>query len=213
MDNLVAMDNQPISASFFDEGKWLSEFVTPGNLEVQRAFSGITAGIASQRDRIIALWQWVAHEVRYKSFIGGRVSIEGRESAKSDIWNEPGLTARVRVGNCANKAFLLTSLLRNQLSDSEVHCVMGNLTEPSGEKAGHAWVKVQMPDGEFIMESTRADIEPFICLECDSRYEAVHVFNDKEMFAVPGRTVMTPFAACYSPWLKDYLDWEFIKGR
>lgn len=211
MENLVQMDNQPISATFFDEGKWLSEFITPNNLEVQLAHKGITKNITNQRDRIVALWRWVAHEVKYKPFITGKVNIEGRQSVKDDIWNEPGLTARVRVGNCSNKAFLLTSLLRNEMSDTQVYCVLGNLNGDS--PGGHAWVQVTMPDGEYIMESTRDDIQPFICLTCDSHYEAVHLFNDRQMFAVPGRVVMKPFAACYSPWLKDYLDWEFIRGR
>jgi len=208
---ILIIDDQPIESTFFGEGKWLSEFITPGNLEIGNLYREITMGAISQEERIKACWQWVASKVRYKSFIKGKLQIENRVSVQHDLWCDPSIVARIRVGNCANKAFLLTSLLRNELPPDRVYCVLGNLY--NGKAGGHAWTEVKLNDRNYISESTKSDVPPLVLAAKASRYEAVHYFNDQYAYAVEGRTVLVPFTACYSEWLSSYLDWSYIKSQ
>jgi len=208
---MQAIDDQPISATFFGEGKWLTDFITPKAIDVQELHDSLTQKAVALEDRIARLHQWVGNQVRYKRFIRGKMIIEGKTSVQNDLWNLPSVTARLRVGNCANKSFLLTSLLRNELSPSQVYCVLGNLY--NGKAGGHAWVQVKYDDDEYIIESTRADVPLLVPVGAAPRYEAVHLFNDEEAYAIEGRTVMEPFTACFSTWLRDYLDWSYIESQ
>ena len=153
----------------------------------------------------------MASEVKYKQFIKGKIWIEGKSSVQDDLWNMPSVTYHVRVGNCANKAFLLTSLVRQEMPENKVYCVLGNLY--NGKPGGHAWVKVILNSADYIMETTRSDVPSLVLAGIADRYEAVHLFNDQTVYAIEGRTVLEPFTACYSTWLKDYLDWSYIEGR
>lgn len=207
----IAMDDQPISSRFFGEGKWLSEFVTPKSLEVNTLHKKLTQNLETLEERVIACWEWVASEVRYKKFITGTLRIENKFEKQTDLWCDPSLTIRTRVGNCANKAFLLTSLLRWELPSDKVFCVLGNL-ENNGDSGGHAWCLVKLDGVDYVMESTRPDVPAMIRAEIATRYKAVHLFNDEETYFIEGTTIMEPFTAAYSPWLKDYLDWAYIEG-
>ena len=208
---MISIDDQPIESTFFGEGKWLSEFITPGNLEIGSLYDEITKGVTNQEEKIKACWHWVASKVKYKSFIKGKLQIENRVSVQHDLWCDPSTVARIKIGNCANKAFLLTSLLRNELPSSQVYCVLGNLH--NGHAGGHAWVECKLNNINYIVESTRPDVHPLVLAAATPRYESVHYFNDECAYAIEGRTVMEPFTACYSTWLKDYLDWGYIEGR
>jgi len=208
MMNAIEIDDQPISATFFGEGKWLSDFITPDEPDIVMLHKQLASGI-DKGDAIVSCWDWVANEVKYKNFIQAEIRIEGRTSYQDDFWQSPSVCSKTHVGNCANKAFLLTSLLRNSLGPDEVYCVLGNLY--NGHGAGHAWVEAVINGENYIVESTRNDVPMTRAIDTD-RYEAVHYFNDQKMYAVPGKTVMTPFQACYSSWLKDYLDFSYING-
>jgi len=208
---VISIDDQPISATFFHEGRWLTEFVTPDAMEIKELYDQIVKGLPSRRARIEALHEWVAGEVKYKPFIKARLWVEGKSSTNPDVWLSPSLTKQVKIGNCANKSFLLASLLRNELSPGEVHVVLGNLH--NGVSGGHAWVQVKLDERAFIVESTRPDVPALVPAAVADRYEAVHFFNDKTAYAIEGRTIMEPFSRCYSTWLKDYLDIAYIEGR
>jgi len=211
MMNTIAIDDQPISATFFGEGRWLTDFVTPNASDIRKLHKDLTQGITSLEDRIAALHSYVASKIRYTRFVKGRLSIEGKSSIQDDLWNMPSITARVNVGNCANKAFLMTSLLRQDMPSSQVHCVLGNLY--NGKAGGHAWVQVKLGGQDYIIETTRADVPALVLASNADRYEAVHLFNDETAYAIEGRTMMEPMTACYSTWLSDYLDWAYIEGR
>ena len=209
---MIDMDDQPISATFFDEGRWLSSFVTPNALEVEELHKELTKDLRGGLEpRLAALHQWVATRVKYKRFISGRIVIEGRSSIQNDLWNNPSITARIGVGNCANKAFLLASLIRKELPPNQVYVVLGNLY--NGKASGHAWVQVQLGESEYIIESTQASVKTLIPTYTTNRYEAVHLFNDQQAYFIEGKTVMQPFSACYSTWLRDYLDMAYINSR
>jgi transglutaminase-like putative cysteine protease len=207
--SVVQVDDQPIAAKFFEEGAWLTDFITPGAPDILLLHSHITAGRSIQEDRCVACWDWVARQIRYSPFIAASINVGGKNDHTDDFWQTPSMCSHTKVGNCANKAFLLASLLRNELSDSNVYCVLGNLH--NGHVSGHAWVEVNLHGVDYIMEATRDDV-PLIPVEKAGRYEPVHYVNDRTVLAVPGRTVMTPFMACYSSWLKDYLDWSYINA-
>jgi hypothetical protein len=207
----MQVDDQPISSTFYHEGKWLSDFITPSALEVETLHDGLTEGIIDLDKRIANCWYWVAKQVKYKPFISGSMTIECKTSYQNDLWMEPSLTKKVKVGNCANKSFLLTSLIRRDLPSNQVYCVLGNLY--NGKAGGHAWVQVKLNGEDYIVESTRSDIPVFVRADVAGRYEAIHFFNDETIFAVPGKTALQPFSRCYSTWLKDYLDWAYIEGE
>jgi len=208
---IIPMDNQPINASFFGEGDWLTEFVTPESLEVQKLYKDLTRGISVRRSRVEALHQFVGAAIKYVPYIHASMTVEGMTSDNRDAWLRPSVTHRVGIGNCANKSFLLASLLRNEFLPNEVHVVLGNLY--NGKAGGHAWTQLLMDDRTYIIEATRADVPTFIPTTSTERYEAVHFFNDKDAYAIAGRTALEPYSMCYSTWLKDYLDYAYIQGR
>jgi len=208
--NAVLIDDQPVSPTFFGESRWLTSYITPDNPDIQMLFEQVTRGCDSVESKIEACWDWVANQVKYKPFIGARIQVEGKASSQRDFWQSPSMCAWTKVGNCANKAFLLTSLLRYGLPGEEVYCVFGNLH--NGKVEGHAWVEWTTDGSDYIVESTRGDVSMVEATPAD-RYEPVHYFTEKQVFAIPGRTIMTPFAACFSTWLKDYLDWTYINYR
>lgn len=212
MENAVVTDDQPVAAGLFHSGAWLTDFITPDALEVQALYRRITGDCGSTLDCVANCWAWVAHEVRYEPTVYARIQIHGSVSQQDDYWQQPSLCIRTKVGNCANKAILLTSLLRNILDHDNVHCVLGNLYDNNGHIGGHAWVEVNIDGDEFIMESTRHDVA-YILAHAARHYEPVHYFSDKEVLSVPGRTILRPYTACYSDWLKDYLDMAYIEGR
>ena len=210
MPDIIAIDDQPISATFFGEGRWLTDFITPNAIDIKELYKDLTQGITSLEGRIAALHNYVASQIRYTKFVKGKLWVEGKSSFQDDLWNLPSITARVKVGNCANKAFLMTSLLRQDMSSSQVHCALGNLY--NGKAGGHAWVEAKLGGQDYIIETTRADVPALVLASSADRYEAVHLFNDETAYAIEGRTVMEPFTACYSTWLKDYLDLAYIEG-
>lgn len=210
MADLVPIDDQAISAGFFGEGKWLTDYVTPEELEVRNLFNKLTAHEDSLEGKIRACHKWVATQVRYVPFVHAKIIVEGKASDQSDYWQEPAMVIRTKVGNCANKAFLLGSLLRSALPYENVHVALGNLY--NGKPGGHAWVEAKVNGRDYISETTRPDVPALVPAETATRYEPVHYFNDKEVFTVPGKTVLQPFANYYSVWLKDYLDWAYIQG-
>lgn len=207
----IIINDQPVTASFFGEGRWLSDFVTPDAPDITSLYSQITKGMTGVGEKVVACWDWVANQVKYKNFISASISIEGKTSHTEDFWQTPSMCSRTHLGNCANKSFLLTSLVRNVLPADKVYCVLGNLY--NGHASGHAWVIANVGGKEFILESTRNDV-PMIEADAAERYEPVHYFNETVVYAIPDRAILMPMAACYSNWLRDYIDWAYVnRGR
>jgi hypothetical protein len=208
---IIAIDDQPINAAFFGEGRWLTSFITPQALEVRSLFEAITAGIPDSVERVEACWKWVTSKVKYVEFVRGQMWINGKRSVQNDLWTMPELTIHTGVGNCAVKSFLLTSLLRNELPAEQVYCTFGNLY--NGHPGGHAWVTVKVDGEDNVMESTTPTAPPLVPASAATRYEPVHYFNDLEVYALEGRTQLVPMSRCWSTWLSDYLDWAWIQSQ
>ena len=211
ISDIIQIDDQPIDAAFFGEGRWLTGFITPDAFDVHELYKKLTEDIDNKYDRITACWKWVASQVKYVKFVKGKIWINGKTSVQKDLWILPELTIHTRVGNCAVKSFLLTSLLRNELSPDEVYCALGNLY--NGKPGGHAWVALRDHGEEYVMESTQPTAPAMVPASTAKRYEAVHYFNDAQIYAVEGKTQMTPMAACFSTWLSDYLNWAYIEAQ
>ena len=207
---VIPIDDQPIEATWFGEGRWLTGFITPDALEVQELHRRLTEGITDTRDRITACWKWVASQVRYVKYVKGKTWIAGKVSVQNDLWLDPTSSIHVRQGNCATKSFLLSSLLRNELPADQVYCVLGNLY--NGKPGGHAWLNLKLDGEDYTMESTTPTVPPLVASRLTTRYEAVHYFNDAEVLAVGGKTQLVPFTDVYSTWLSDYLNWAYIEG-
>jgi len=211
MPESTLIDDQPISATFFGEGRWLTDFITPDALEVKKLYDSLAKKAEGYEGRAVACWEWVANQVKYVRFVNAKIWVNGHSSVQNDYWQMPSQVIRTRVGNCCNKAFLLASLIRNELPTERVHCVLGNLHQPP-QPGGHAWVEVCFNSHKYIMEATRGDMKPMVASEVADIYEPVIYFNDESVSAIEGRTVLEPFTAVYADWLKDYLDWAYIKG-
>lgn len=211
---VVAMNDQPIDATFFKEGRWLTEFVTPDAMEVEELYKELVVGLDTREERIRAIHEWVGREIKYRPFIKATLIIEGRMSTNRDCWLRPSITRRVKVGNCANKAFLVVSLLRQEMSPGDVHVVLGNLHTDKGT-GGHAWAQVNIEDRPYVIECTREDVPALVPQgQTVDRYESILFFNDKSAYAISKKTIMEPFAVTgYAMWLKDYLDMAYIEGR
>lgn len=209
--SIIAIDDQPMDAAFFGEVRRLTDFITPDALEVQNLYTALTKDIDNTIDRITACWKWVASRVKYVEFVRGKIWINGKTAVQNDLWTLPETTIRTRVANCAVSSFLLTSLLRNELSPDQVYCALGNLY--NGKPGGHAWCSLKLNGEEYVMEPTTPTVPPMVPASAAKRYEAVHYFNDAEVYAVEGKTQMIPMTACYSAWLSDYLNWAYIESQ
>ena len=105
----IRMDDQPIKATFFGEGRWLTDFITPDELEVKKLYKDITKGIPDRKSRAISLQKYVGGRIRYEPYVSASLTVEGHTSKNEDAWLSPSITKLVGVGNCANKSFLLAS--------------------------------------------------------------------------------------------------------
>lgn len=211
MPTVVRIDDQPIAAAFFGQVSNLTDFITPDDLEVTELYRELTKGLSGSKKKILACWRWVANEVKYVNLVRGKITIDGKTSVQNDLWQMPSMVVQTRVGNCANKSFLLASLLRNELPADQVYCVLGNLH--NGISGGHAWIQVILNGEPYTMESTTPTAPPLVLASAAKRYEAVHFFNEQDVFAVEGRTQLMPFSESYSTWLETYLNWAYIESR
>lgn len=209
MAAIIRIDDQPVDATFFGKVDRLTDFVTPQALDVQTLHKTVTESLPNLQDRIVACWRWVTSHVKYVRSVKAKIWVEGRSYVQDDFWQEPSMTIHTQVGNCANSAMLLASLVRNELGPDQAYCVFGNLH--SMKPGGHAWVKVCIDGEDFILEATSPKVPALVPEGAATRYEPVHYFNDKVVLAVEGRTQLVPYAEFYSTWLEHYLNWTYIE--
>lgn len=204
MRNLKSADNQAVS-SRFGEAIWITDLITPDNPDVMLLYNKLTEGLPSQMDKVIACWRYVA-EIPYRESISTKLIVQGKSYTDKDTWLYPAEVIRLApVANCANKAFLLTSLLRNELPESSVRCALGHITLDS--IGAHAWVTVLLPNGNFILETTVDQLDrALLPLDKADAYDPVIYFNDGGVFTTTDGDILNEhFGFCAVPWLKDYI--------
>ncbi|KKN52929.1 hypothetical protein LCGC14_0607300 [marine sediment metagenome] len=207
MPTLIVADNQPIDARFGDS-IWLTSFITPNNPDVRLKYLEITQGILATNDKIDALWRYVA-EFKYKPIISSTLSTPGRKLHQEDTWFFPAEAMLLANLNCANRAFLLTSLLKNELPvPGQVYSVFGELTHNG--IGNHAWVQAQIEGRLYILEATITDkaraIIPASTLDI---YKGKVYFDEETVYAVEDVDVCSVinerFSVCAIPFLENYL--------
>ena len=205
LDIAIPVNDQPIggtgAATLFHESRWLSEWVATETLEVQTKYEEITQKLTNVWDKTIACFNFVL-DIPYTPTIRTRVSIDGKTFTQEDTWLDPGQAIKAPALNCANRAFLLASLLRQEHSPNQVWVALGNLHIDG--IGGHAWVIFRGSE-DYILETTSPTIRAPI--SHSDAHEGVIYFNDREVRIVPGREIKEPFSACWChPFLEDYLN-------
>lgn len=210
LDYAIQCPDQPIggehgSATLFGEPKWLAEWVTPRDLSVQEKYEQLTSGLSSPEEKIIACLRYVC-DFPYTRFIRVETRVDGITFVQRDAWLEPSQAMQTPKINCANRSFILASLLRQEMPPEDVWVVMGNLNVDGQD--GHAWDMVRLYGKQYMLEPTNARVKAsLIPIDLASGYEDVLYFNDYEVKAIPERKVREPFSACYYclPFLSDYV--------
>jgi len=204
LSDAIIIDNQPIGgangATLLHEGRWLTEWVTPQNLEVQSEYERLTQGLTSSWDKVMACFNRVL-EIPYTQAVRVRVSVDGKTYVQDDAWLDPGQALKAPKLNCANRAFLLATLLRQEFPPDKVWVVLGNLNVDG--QGGHAWVLLHNSE-DYILETTSPNISKPI--RHSEAHEGIVYFNDQQVRMVPDLKIREPFTKCWCvPFLADYL--------
>jgi len=208
----IPYDNQPIggghsaAATLFGEVKLLTSWIDPSSIDIQNKYKQLTRGLESTEDKIKACLGYVS-AIPYTQFVRVSANVAGRRFVQPDAWLEPSQAIYAGKLNCANKTYLLTSLLRQELPAENVWACLGNLNSDSQD--GHAWTYVKL-DADYILETTNPSVrDKLIPIETVGNiYEDIVYVNDVSVRAIPERKIREPFSSCYNclPFLVDYLD-------
>jgi len=205
IDYSQSTDNQPIQASILKERRLLTSWITPDSLEVQNKYDQLTSGLSSVEDKVKSCLRF-ASDIPYVQFVKVSANVAGKTFVQPDAWLSPSEAIFSPRLNCANKTFLLTSLLRQELPAENVWACLGNLN--SDHQDGHGWTYIRLSK-DYILETTNPGVrDKLIPIETvGNLYEDVIYFNDVEVKAVPEKQVREPFSSCYRclPFLQDYL--------
>lgn len=204
IDTSTRCDDQPISgASLMGENRYLSSWVTPGNLEIQECYKRLTGGLQTDKEKIVAVWNYVK-DIPYTPYVKSKTIVGGRVFSLGDTWLEPGQSLYVPRLNCMNKSTLLASLLRQELSENQVYVCLNNVSVDGID--GHAAVYVRLDD-DYMMETTNPNIKsPFLKARDADIYEGVIWFNDKVISCVPNAQLREPMGICCVKWLEFYVN-------
>jgi len=207
----IRCDNQPIggehsAATLFGETRLLTSWITPDAIDVQDKYNQLTSGLNSIEDKILACLRFVAN-FPYKRFVRVDTRVGNKTFTQRDAWLEPSQAMYSPYLNCANRTYLLASLLRQELPSENIWACLGNLN--TNGQDGHAWTYVKL-DRDYILETTNPKVrDKLIPIETVGNiYEDIVYVNDVGVRAIPERKIREPFSACYNclPFLSDYLD-------
>jgi hypothetical protein len=208
MDSLKVVDNQPISARHGDSF-WLTDFITPNNPSVKVKYKELVNNRASVNDRLTALWHYVARQP-YRETIPSTLSVGGESIPQHDTWFFPAEAMSIPESNCANRTFLLASLIKNELPElGQVYGTMGYIILDG--IGAHAWVTIDIPGGPYIIETTQPNLErAFIPLRDAAAYRPMLYFDESQVLSItpeqnPQEILNRPFGLCAVPFLEDYL--------
>ena len=204
IDESIICQDQPIdSASLMGENRYLTSWIDSSNLEIQQAYKQLTEGIASQTDRIIAVWEFV-RDIPYTAYIKSRVMVDNRVFTSSDVWLDAGQALKAKKLNCMNKSVLLANLLRQELPAENVWVCLNNVNVNGTD--GHAVGYLRLGE-DYLLETTNPEIRsPFLQASDMDIYESVIWMNDKEVRCIPNTALREPFSICCVRWLSEYIN-------
>jgi len=191
---MAIIDQLIVCKKFAGELHDIRDFVTPKQYEVDELFKQLRRG--SPYDSVAACWEYLNAYVKYPLDVRGRytdkqklISFGGAFTYNQpvDYWMFPcEVVARARdaasknrrtLGDCADVATTMVSLLRNQFESDEIYVVIGiyyPLHKPAGK---HAWVKFMLDEEWYYADPTVIFGDP---LNFDL-YEEHVLFNDLEI--------------------------------
>jgi len=204
IDSSIPIDDQPVNqATLMRENRYMTSWITPNSLEIQEKYKQITEGIAGQRERITALWNFVK-SIPYTQFVKSRLQVDGKIFSQNDTWLDPAQTLVAGHLNCFNKSILLTSLLRQELSPDQAFVCLNNVNVDGVD--GHAVSYIKLED-DYVLETTNPGIKsPFMPAAAADIYDAVSFFNDKRVSYVPDIRLREPLGLCCISWLEEYIN-------
>lgn len=138
----------------FGEEEWdIRQFVQPSAPAVVRIASSLPA------DRFVeAAWEWVLNNIKYppgpldvadrhyrEAFVRPGTNRPLISETAYDFWSFPAETVACGYGDCEDASFVLASILRNRLPETEVFVTVGQFGG-----MGHAWVTVR----DLVLETT-----------------------------------------------------------
>lgn len=207
IDASVPCDNQPILASILNERCLLTSWITPDSLEIQNKYDELTRGLESIEDKVKVCLGYVS-SIPYTNFVRVSANVAGKIFTQPDCWLLLEQALYAPKLNCANKTYLLVSLLRQELPTENIWACLGNLN--SDHQDGHAFGYLRLNNKDYILETTNPAVKnkPIPIETVGDLYEDVIYVSDKEVRAIQERNVREPFSACYHciPFLRDYLD-------
>ncbi len=173
----------PIKKRFGDEAYDIREFIQPTTYAVESLFTRLwSQGV---RD-YLGFFNWVIENVKplsadeeyadyhkLEAFL-----LPGRSRPKQvwetyDYWSFPAETLRAGYGDCEDKSFLLTSLLRHFIP--EVYSSVGYFNG-----GGHVWTSIKTKNGFMVLETTLDKMPDSIEIE-GKEYETIMRFNDEKV--------------------------------
>ncbi len=114
------------------------------------------------------------------------------------------------VHNCANKSFVLTSLLKNYFSaPGQVYCAVGNISLDG--IGSHAWVELNNNGIPYILETTQPNISrALIPKYLASAYKGMVYFDQENVYTTDekvsvAKVLSSHFGVCAIPFLETYL--------
>lgn len=205
---MLKADNQPIDTRFGDAA-WITDFITPRNPDVILKYQELSQGLTDPSDIAISLWHYISHQP-YVPLVAARLQAGGKTFRQKDTWFYPAESLQLGIGNCANKTFVLASMLKNQFrSPGEVYAVVGNIKLDG--IGSHAWVEINRGGRSYIMETTQPNINSaLIPTDLADAYVPKVYFDEKNVYTT-GENVDVKqvfeahFGVCALPFLKDYL--------
>jgi hypothetical protein len=205
---LLRADNQPIDTRFGDAA-WITDFITPDNPDVILKYQQLTEGLTDPNDIAYSCWYYISHQP-YIPLISAKLTAAGKTFRQKDTWFYPAESIHIGKGNCANKSFVLTSLLKNRFkSPGEVYCAVGNVTLDG--IGSHAWVQMNQGGRSYLLETTQPNItKALIPTDIAEAYEPMVYFDEKNVYTtgekVSVRQVLqSHFGVCAVPFLQTYL--------
>ena len=205
---LIKADNQPVDTRFGD-AIWITDFITPNNPDVILKYRELTKGLYDPDDIAIALWNYVAN-LPYVPSVSARLIAGGKQFKQHDTWFFPAEAMLVEKSNCANRSFILASLLKNYLTTpGEVYCVVGNLSLDG--IGAHAWVQVNRGSRSYIMETTLPNLHfALIPTHLADAYMPKVYFDEKSVYTVDNtvsvaKVLESCFGLCAIDFLESYL--------